>query len=34
MRRMCELLRQDRAPSEIVAEYGADAAGGATNGED
>jgi len=22
MRRMCELLREDRAPSEIVAEYG------------
>jgi len=22
MRRMCELLREDRAPAEIVAEYG------------
>jgi Arylsulfatase regulator (Fe-S oxidoreductase) len=28
MRRMYELLREDRAPSEIVAEYGANGAGG------
>ncbi len=27
MRRMCELLRENRAPSEIVAEYGSDQAG-------
>jgi len=32
MRRMYELLREDRAPSEIVAEYGANGAGGPTLG--
>ena len=32
LRRMCELLREDRAPSEIVAEYGAKGAGGPTLG--
>lgn len=32
MRRMYELLREDRAPSEIVAEYGAKGAGGPTLG--
>ena len=34
MRRMCELLRADRAPSQIVAEYAVDEAGGATQGGD
>ncbi|MEI6450306.1 MAG: anaerobic sulfatase maturase, partial [Actinomycetes bacterium] len=34
MRRMCELLRADRAPSEIVAEYGADEASSSTQGGD
>ena len=33
MRRMYELLREDRAPSEIVAEYGANEAGGPALGE-
>jgi hypothetical protein len=33
LRRMCELLRKDRAPSEIVAEYGANEAGGPAPGE-
>ena len=32
MRRMYELLGEDRAPSEIVAEYGANGAGGPTLG--
>jgi uncharacterized protein len=34
MRRMCQLLREDRAPSEIVSEYGAGEANSATQGGD
>ena len=34
MRRMCELLREDRAPSEIVTEYGAGSTADSILGEE